>query len=190
MAIALAVGAGLAVLYATTRGPSNLVWVQSTTNNRKYLVQDLSTKQDAANRMATIHENIETLFRRYRDNPATASEPRIQTMITRFDPSKLVEANMTDSTTSYSEGKGEQIVLCLRQKTKGYPFADLNTTMFVVLHEIAHLMTYSIGHTPEFWANFRRILNDAVASGIYTNVNYGHSPSVYCGLEINSTPLA
>jgi predicted metal-dependent hydrolase len=44
--------------------------------------------------------------------------------------------------------------------------------MFVILHEMAHLMTTTVGHTPEFWANFRRILHDASSIQIYRPVNY------------------
>jgi predicted metal-dependent hydrolase len=61
--------------------------------------------------------------------------------------------------------------------------------MFVVLHEIAHLMTTTVGHTPEFWANFRRILKDAVAAGIYQETNYARNPVRYCGMTITDTPL-
>ena len=32
---------------------------------------------------------------------------------------------------------------------------DENTLMFVALHELAHIATESIGHTKEFWANFK-----------------------------------
>ena len=31
---------------------------------------------------------------------------------------------------------------------------DENTLLFVSLHEVAHIMTKSIGHTKEFWDNF------------------------------------
>ena len=61
--------------------------------------------------------------------------------------------------------------------------------MFVILHEMAHLMTTTIGHTPEFWANFRRILNDASGIGIYNPVNYSKSPVNYCGMTITDSPL-
>ena len=30
--------------------------------------------------------------------------------------------------------------------------------MFVALHELAHVMSSSIGHTEEFWDNFRYLL--------------------------------
>ena len=110
-------------------------------------------------------------------------------MLGRYNPENMTENNIADSTTSYSENKGDRIVICLRQKTDGYPFVDENTVMFVVLHEMAHLMTFSTGHTPEFWANFRRMLQDAMGVGIYQSVNYAHDPKPYCGIEITDSPL-
>jgi len=189
LSTALAVGVGAAVLYAVTQGPSNLVSVRSSQTNKDYLVQNLPDKQEACERMASIQTKLEKLFDRYKNDPATAAEPRIQTMIERFKPENMCESNINDSTTSYSENKGDRIVVCLRQKTKGYPLVEENTVMFVVLHEIAHLMTFSIGHTPEFWANFRRILHDAIGVGIYQDVNYNHTPVSYCGIQITDSPL-
>jgi predicted metal-dependent hydrolase len=65
----------------------------------------------------------------------------------------------------------------------------MNTIMFVMLHEMAHLMTETIGHTQEFWGNFKRVLGDAVKLGIYTPVNYAQYPTPYCGMTITDSPL-
>jgi hypothetical protein len=110
-------------------------------------------------------------------------------MVERFNPDNMVENDIDASTTSYSENKGELIVVCLRDKRPPYPFADENTVMFVLLHEMAHLMTETIGHTQEFWSNFKRILGDAVQIGIYHPVNYAHSPVKYCGMKITDSPI-
>jgi hypothetical protein len=62
----------------------------------------------------------------------------------------------------------------------------------VVLHEMAHLMTESLSshqHTREFWANFRRLLEDAAKIGIYSPVNYSRQPIAYCGMTITDSPL-
>jgi hypothetical protein len=189
LSTAVAIGTAAAVLYAATRGPANLTYTKAP-SGKDYLVQDLPDREEAAKRMESLQNKIEKLFSRYRDDPANSMEPRIQMMLERFKPQNMCESDMRDSTTSYSENKGDRIVVCLRQKTKGYPFVEENTVMFVMLHELAHLMTYSIGHTPEFWANFRRILNDAMACGVYQNADYNRSPVPYCGIEINSNPLS
>ena len=79
--------------------------------------------------------------------------------------------------------------MCLRDKVPPYRLVDTNTVMFVVLHEMAHLMTTTIGHTPEFWTNFKQILHDAVGAGIYHTENYAKSPVSYCGMEITDSPI-
>ena len=33
---------------------------------------------------------------------------------------------------------------------------------FVALHELSHVMTVSVGHTQEFWENFKFLLKEAV----------------------------
>lgn len=183
------VGMGVALAIAGTRGPSNVVQVQSSRNGKVYSVQNLPDKEDAANRMAELQEKIEQLINHYKHDPAAMGDPRVHTMVDRFNPDNLIENSLDTDSTSYSENKGEKIVVCLRDKTPGYPFVDMNTVTFVVLHEMAHLMTTTIGHTPEFWANFRRILQDAIQCGIYEPVNYTKNPTPYCGMTISDSPL-
>ena len=77
----------------------------------------------------------------------------------------------------------------LRQKDDKQELHDINTIMFVAIHELAHLMTKEIGHTPRFWDNMKYLLEKASSVGIYTPVDYGKNPQVYCGMEINSTPM-
>jgi hypothetical protein len=61
--------------------------------------------------------------------------------------------------------------------------------MFVVLHELAHLSTESIGHTDEFWNNFRWILEEAINIGIYVKQDFKTENVEYCGMTITSSPL-
>jgi len=175
--------------FMSRRGPANLVTVKSQVDGKDYQVQNLPDKQAAADLMAQIHSNLETLINHYKTDPATIADPRVKTMVERFNPDNMMENELTDDSTSYSENKGEKIVVCLREKSNGYPLIDENTIMFVILHEMAHLMTTTVGHTPEFWTNFRRILQDGTSVGIYRAVNYSKSPVNYCGMTITDTPL-
>ena len=61
--------------------------------------------------------------------------------------------------------------------------------MFVALHELAHIMTKSIGHTEEFWNNFRYLLKKAIKLGLYNDVNFEKNPVDYCGTKITNSPL-
>jgi hypothetical protein len=183
------VGSGIALALLAKRGPSKTVSVRSKTDSRTYSVQNLPDKQEACERMAKIRANLEKLMQNYKDDPASMADPRVKIMVERFNPQNIMENDIDADTTSYSENKGELIVVCLRDKRHPYPFVDENTVMFVLLHEMAHLMTTTIGHTPEFWTNFKRILHDAVQAGIYTPVNYAREPTPYCGMVISDSPI-
>lgn len=183
------VGVGATLLALSNRGPKNTTEVQSRTNGKTYSVQNLPDKQNAADMMGKIHTNLDKLVNHYKSDPASMADPRIKVMIDRFNPDNLIENDLTEDSTSYSENKGEKIVVCLRDKREGYPLADENTIMFVILHEMAHLMTTTVGHTPEFWANFRILLKDACKIGIYSEVNYAKNPTDYCGMKITDTPI-
>jgi predicted metal-dependent hydrolase len=182
------VGTGIALAIASNRGPKNLTDVRSMRDGKIYHVQNLPKKQEAADLMSEIQENLNKLITHYKEDPASMADPRVKVLIDRFNPEKMVENDLYSDTTSYSENKGEKIVVCLRDKTTK-ELVDINTIMFVILHEMAHLMTTTVGHTPEFWTNFRRILQDSVGVGIYTAVNYSRSPTLYCGMTITDSPI-
>lgn len=187
---AAAVGIGAALAYALTQGPKNIIRMPGP-DGQHYDMQNLPNKEEAVRLMSTIKAGLVKLMNHYKSEPALASDPPVKRFIERFSPHVFVENDMSSSDTSYSENKGQKIVVCLRDKTKPpqYPLIDQNTIMFVMLHEMAHLMTDTIGHTQEFWTNFRRILGDAVQLGIYSPVNYASKPTPYCGMTITDSPL-
>jgi hypothetical protein len=179
----------LMVYALTQKGPGNLVECTSTLDGRSYRVQDLPDKQDAANRLSQVRIGLDKILHEYRQPEYFHDEPT-QLLVQRLKIDHLMENDITSQYTSYSENKGERIVLCLRDKTaEPYPLIDINTIMFVTLHEMAHLMTVSSGHTQEFWTNFRRLLQDAMKAGVYTQVNYSRTPVEYCGMMITDSPL-
>jgi len=182
------VGTGLALAFSYMRGPRNSVLVQAS-DGRQYKVQNLPDKQEAAERMSKIRSNLVRVVQQFDDINYKQDEP-YRRMVERFNPDSLEENDLDADSTSYSENKGEKIVVCLRDKTqKPYPLVDENTVMFVLLHEMAHLMTSSVGHTPEFWANFRKLLQDCIKIGVYKDVNYSKTPVQYCGMTISDSPL-
>jgi predicted metal-dependent hydrolase len=179
----------LMVYALTQKGPGNLVECTSTLDGRSYRVQDLPDKQDAANRLSQVRTGLDKILHEYRQPEYFHDEPT-QLLVQRLKIDHLMENDIASQYTSYSENKGERIVLCLRDKTaEPYPLIDINTIMFVTLHEMAHLMTVSSGHTQEFWTNFRRLLQDAMKAGVYTQVNYSRTPVEYCGMMITDSPL-
>ena len=101
----------------------------------------------------------------------------------------IAESPKNSGSTSYSINKGEKIYLCIRQRNQQDELVDLNTITFVALHELAHLMTKSVGHTEEFWNNFKFILQEAINDGLYQYQDFRKNPVKYCGTLIADTPL-
>lgn len=184
-----AAGTGLALAYSYMSGPKNNVRVVSSIDKKEYLVQNLPDKQEAANIISKLRSKIINLIKSFKEDININQDPAYQRLIAKFNPEAFEENDITANSTSYSENKGEKIIVCIRQKKQPYLFVDENTIMFVLLHELAHIMTESTGHTNEFWNNFRRLLQDSVKKGVYIATNYTQSPQEYCGMTISDTPI-
>ena len=50
-------------------------------------------------------------------------------------------------------------------------------------------MTQSVGHEPDFWNNFKFLLQVAIDNGLYEYIDFNTSPKNYCGTKITDTPL-
>ena len=61
----------------------------------------------------------------------------------------------------------EKKSFCLNKSKNGSKLIDINTLTFVALHELSHIATKSVGHGQEFWQNFKWVLQNAKAAGIY-----------------------
>jgi predicted metal-dependent hydrolase len=163
---------------------SKIEKIVSTVDNRDYEVQIKNDAQEAANLIAQIREKLMLLVQHL--IKSFPNEDRTEQLKTNFKPDNIKEGIDDPNYTSYSINKGEQIVLCLRTNNK---LMDLNTMMFVVLHELSHICTKSIGHTPEFWENFKWILEEAINTGIYKKQEFKLNNVEYCGITITNSPL-
>ncbi len=163
---------------------SKIETIVSTVDNKEYEVQIKEDAQEAANLIAQIRQKlvliVDHLVKSYPD------EDRSKRMKENFRPDNIKEGIDDPKYTSYSINKGEKIVLCLRTNNK---LMDLNTMMFVVLHELAHICTESIGHTEEFWTNFKWILEESINIGIYKKQDFKLNNVEYCGMTITDSPL-
>lgn len=106
-----------------------------------------------------------------------------------WDPS-FVSENKVNSwkyhSTSYSVNKGDELIFCLRDKETN-SLHDVNTMMFVAIHELAHIVTSENNHTELFWSNMRSLLKTAEDIGVYTSVDYDRNPVEYCGVMIDKS---
>ena len=100
----------------------------------------------------------------------------------------IPKANDTD--TSYTINKGEVVAICLKEKGSTSDYHDMNTVMFVTIHELAHIFSVGYGHEDEFWINFKFLLEEAVEIGVYTFEDYKKNNKRYCGLDIKYNPIS
>ncbi len=163
---------------------SNLVLVRSRLDNKEYLVQNLPDKKDAADLLAKLMESVWKVVNKAK----TTDDEDMKRLAERFNPKSVQENVQNSSYTSYSENKGEKIVLCLRKKDSSFALLDEQVILFVFLHELAHLATKDTGpnggHTKVFWANFKKIITIAHELGVYQPVDYSKEPEKYCGIDI------
>jgi len=80
---------------------------------------------------------------------------------------------------AYTENKAV-ITICLRDP-ETQKFYDMNTLMYVALHELAHVISISHGHNDEFKDNFYDLLSRASKAGIYDPTL--PIPDTYCGID-------
>jgi len=75
----------------------------------------------------------------------------------------------------------------LKEKEKP-KLIDIETLTFVAIHELAHIMTESVGHKKEFWENFKFLLQNAKEANIYNPRDFKKTPQQYCGMQIDDNP--
>ena len=114
---------------------------------------------------------------------------RVRQFQRNYNSSNLYEISPNNllRNTSFTEGKGSKIVMCIRNPEG--QLHDMNTIMFVALHEITHVMNDRWGHERYFWKLFQVVLHDAVECGIYQPQNYEKQAKSYCGIQITQNPL-
>ena len=160
----------------------NIKYETSKIDDRKYLVRKLKDSKDAANKLAELNGHIFKII----DHCQTTKKENIKLLKENYNPDTLSETIPGSKYTSYSVNKGEEIAICIRNKDN--TFMNINTILFVTIHELAHVMTLSTGHTKEFWNNMKYLLEEAEKINLYKPVNYNKYNESYCGMTINSTP--
>jgi hypothetical protein len=76
----------------------------------------------------------------------------------------LQELSFYKGNKSYTINK-EKVFLCLKDKNNNY--YDMNTLIFVTLHEISHALCDEIGHTTKFNKIFDELIKKASEMKIY-----------------------
>lgn len=154
-----------------------------TYNGKKWVVQ----QADSVALLQEIIVRINQLIDNIRANPEkTYTLNRLKYWDNTFVMENIKESWKNDST-SYSINKGEELVFCIRDKVNN-SLHDINTLMFVAIHELAHIITNELQHTDKFWTNMKSLLSRAEKLKLYHSVDYSLNPVEYCGMMIDSSP--
>lgn len=170
-------------------GQYPLVTVKSSVDGQTYRVRDMPDKQQAADLLAKVRARMKKLYIHLQST--YPDKPQVKRLLQRFEvnPDRLLESTPDAEHTSYSVNKGEKVHLCLRQRQGGdESLVNENIMVFVSLHEMAHMITDSIGHEPEFWNNFGWLLKEAEKIGTYQYQDFKAHPVRYCGTNITDQP--
>ena len=166
---------------------NEVISVKSEIDDNEYIVRNREDKKEAADILATIGDKLNKIVNSMKMK--YPNDESVKRMNSKFNADNISESAKSSQYTSYSVNKGEKIVFCIRQKDENETFVDINTITFVAIHELAHIMTKSVGHTEEFWKNFKILLEESIVLGLYKKENYSNNPKDYCGIKVTDSPI-
>ena len=168
------------------------VYIKSNIDGMEYRVQDKPGKEATADALAKIVVKMNTLIYKLNERKEAFGEYKkgIERLQKRFNPKAIAESPSESKLTSYTVNKGESMSFCIRTRDERNSLHDENMLTFVAIHELAHVASESEGHDqPEFKNNFKFLLEQAIALGLYNYEDYRNSPRMYCGTLVNTSPL-
>ena len=164
----------------------HLKCIVSDEDGNTYCVRETPKLELVADLLARTTEKLKQLVSYLKDE--FPNRENVKRLAEKFNPKKISETLPTSKYTAYSENKGEKLAFCTTTTKEGSKLIDENTLTFVAIHELGHVMTESVGHTKEFWQNFKFLLKNAAKIGIYQPVDYKKKPKNYCGMKITDNP--
>lgn len=171
-------------------GIDNTKYIKSSAYGKEYKVrvfENFDTMTESADYLGDISNRIDEIVNYMHDFklPNSTISNRIYS---RWKKCVLRETHSSEKSAAYTVNKGEELRLCIRDPSNN--LENKNTSMFVILHELAHIMSDSYGHNEEFKNNFNFIVHLATALGKYKPEYFHNEPVEYCGTEINTTPCS
>ena len=161
---------------------SNIV---SSVNGKTYRVRNtgnLENDHAAADMLATLENRARKFI-----GAATIAYPKDGNIkrIKKYWTGTITEIPQTE-TIAYAIEKKE-LYLCVRDSTGVVQQED--DLLFVLLHELSHIMNPSYGHDDSFWSQFKRTLEIANKLGYLPFKDYDTYSVSVCGKTITSNPM-
>jgi hypothetical protein len=190
---------GILVIYVYKRLTEEVSYVESIVDKREYKIRvgnqkSKEYKVESANTLAEINKRIQVLIEhldyKYNGDPVKGRISKI--LKEKYSPDILSEAANDKRYTTFTVDKKEMHI-CLRTRDNKENMYDINLLMYVILHELAHLINYDkngepiIGHGREFMEIFRMLVSESMLIGVYQYTNYAERPVEYCGMYLSSS---
>jgi hypothetical protein len=156
-------------------------------NKKKYLVRNVSDKEQAAEILSNIYYQLELLTDTLLNDPNVINHymyKYVSKLKDKLENVEIQESSADSKYTSYSVNKGELLVFCIRSK-KNDKIHDINDLLYVAIHELAHIACPEIGHTELFFSINSYLIKKSIEYGIYKYVDYNTEPHEYCGMELS-----
>jgi hypothetical protein len=189
------------LIYTILNNYLEIRYVKSTIDNKIYMIRRGNNKSeqflvDSANTLAKINTRITSLIEHLESiySNDTSKNYFIRKLRQNYNSYMISEAALDLRYTTYTVDK-EDMHICLRTRDQDENIYDINTLMYVCVHELAHLCNYTIdnkpiqGHGREFKMIFKFLIEEAIKIGVYKYVNYALNPQEYCGLIISTSIL-
>lgn len=189
------------LIYTIVYTYSEIRYIKSSVDGKVYMIRRGNNKTEtfllhSANTLAQINTRVIKLIKHLEQNYSQEVSKNyfIQKLKSNYNSYMISEAAVDQRYTTYTVDK-EDMHICLRTRDSNEHIYDINTLMYVVLHELAHLCNYTqngtpiIGHGNEFKMIFKFLVEEAIKIGIYDYINYTRNPQEYCGIKISSSIL-
>tara|TARA_A100001015_G_scaffold161175_1_gene179177 strand:+ start:6134 stop:6721 length:588 start_codon:yes stop_codon:yes gene_type:complete len=165
-----------------------LTCIISPVDNEKYCVRQRKNIDEAVELLSTMNNKLKELVKYV--HKKYPNKDAVKRLHERYNPKKVIEISPISQHTAYSENKGEKLAFCLNKERNIHSsMIDINTLVFVGIHELSHIASVTKGHGDEFWDNFKFLLENAVEAKIYKPVNYNKNNTQYCGMKITDSPI-
>lgn len=161
------------IVFLAVRWWTPMTW-QTSSSGKQYYVKRAPGQELVADRLDFLTASLQNLLDKADD--VYPGDPRISNVRARWN-GRLAEVSSSGEV-AYSLNKRD-IHVCIRGPA-GYIEPE-NTSMYVLLHEIAHVATDDYGHTPRFWLNFRWFLEVAEQLGLYEYEDFDAKQTTFCG---------
>lgn len=157
----------------------HMTWRRSSRGHPVYVNVSKDSK-DTADFLDALRERVAVFLQKASERYPT--DRRIQRIRARWT-GDVSEVERGSKHIAYSISKSD-IRVCVRDGTGA--LGSMDAAMYVIVHELAHIATDEVGHTPKFWKNMKFLLEVAEAVGAYTHPARDAS---LCGRPLGDSPV-